>query len=673
MTAQALPFLRRRPASAAPAGWAWIGLALAAIAIFLVFRGQGTIPHERDTAVFQALNGARDEVAEIKQTVPAVAFVLDGARAATDALYEGIVGALLAAGWPAVIAIVTLIGYAAGGWKTAALALGGFSLLALLRLWEPSMLTLAVTLAAVLVAVALGVPLGILMAKSARFRGLVTPILDVMQIMPQFAYLIPFVVFFGIGAPAAVIVTVVYAIPATMRITALGIQGVPATSIEAARSLGSTATQVLLRVEVPLARRAIGLAINQTIMLALSMVVITVLIDGPGLGGNIIRAVQTLNVGALFDAGLAIVILAIVLDRVTEQASLRMDARERARAADEEQRSGRPRVSRRVVLAVLGAVCVVALGAGGVAPELAAEFPREWAVLSFRGPVNEIVDWIKTNLFFLTDTFKEGFTAVVIGPIEAVLRSSPFWLVIGVAAALGWLVSGPRAALIAGLSLLAVAGLQLWEHSMITLASVLVATALTLGIGAVLGIVAASSNRFSRVLRPLLDAAQTMPAFLYLLPALALFGPSRFTAIVAAVIFAIPPVVRLVEAGIRLVPPVIVEAGESAGATRLQLLRKIQLPVARPALLLATNQGIVMVLGMVVLGGLVGGGALGFDVVTGFAQRRDFGLGLAAGISIVLLGIALDRISQGAGRRRVVEQLGESAGRSAPVSAPQAT
>jgi glycine betaine/proline transport system permease protein len=141
----------------------------------------------------------------------------------------------------------------------------------------------------------------------------------------------------------------------------------------------------------------------------------------------------------------------------------------------------------------------------------------------------------------------------------------------------------------------------------------------------------------------------------YLLPALALFGVGRFTAIVAAVIFAVPPVVRLVEAGIRLVPAVIMEAGAASGATRLQLLRKIQLPVARPALLLATNQGIIMVLGVVVLGGLVGGGALGFDVVTGFAQRRDFGLGLAAGICMVLLGVALDRISQGAGRRRVIE------------------
>jgi glycine betaine/proline transport system permease protein len=153
-------------------------------------------------------------------------------------------------------------------------------------------------------------------------------------------------------------------------------------------------------------------------------------------------------------------------------------------------------------------------------------------------------------------------------------------------------------------------------------------------------------------MRPFLDAAQTMPAFVYLLPALALFSASRFTAIVAALIFAVPPVIRLVEDGIRNVPATVVEAATAAGSDRRQLIWKVQLPVARESLLLASNQGIVLVLSMVVVGGLVGAGALGFDVVAGFSQRSDFGKGLAAGIAIVLLGIMLDRITQGAGRRR---------------------
>ena len=147
-----------------------------------------------------------------------------------------------------------------------------------------------------------------------------------------------------------------------------------------------------------------------------------------------------------------------------------------------------------------------------------------------------------------------------------------------------------------------------------------------------------------------------MPAFVYLIPALALFSPTRFTAIVAAVIYAVPAVIRLVEIGIRTVPSAVREAGMAAGATKRQLLWKVELPMARPALLVAANQGIVLVLAMVVIGGLVGGGGLGFDVVAGFAKYADYGEGLAAGIACVFLGIALDRITQGAGRANRVQR-----------------
>jgi glycine betaine/proline transport system permease protein len=190
---------------------------------------------------------------------------------------------------------------------------------------------------------------------------------------------------------------------------------------------------------------------------------------------------------------------------------------------------------------------------------------------------------------------------------------------------------------------------------------VLVAIALTLGLGLVIGIAAARSNRFSRALRPILDGAQTMPAYVYLLPAVALFLPTRFTAIIAALIYAVPPVIRLVEIGLRTVPTAPREAAVSAGATRNQLLLKVELPLARPAVLVAANQGIIMVLAMVVVGGLVGGGGLGYDVVAGFARRDFFGEGLAAALAIVLLGLMLDRITQGAGygqRRDILNKTG---------------
>jgi glycine betaine/proline transport system permease protein len=411
--------------------------------------------------------------------------------------------------------------------------------------------------------------------------------------------------------------------------------------VEAAESLGATRSQTLRKVQLPLARRVIALGVNQTIMLALGMVVVTVLIGAPGLGVPIIRALESTNVGSAFDAGIAIVILAIIIDRITEHWSQSLDARRPVDPVADARR-------RRVVIAAV-AIGVIAVVLGLVAN--ATGFPGALAI-SFEDPVNAATDYIKQNLFGLTDWMKNSFSEAVLNPLQTVLTTSPWWLVVGVAFGYGWLISGVRAAVTAALCLLLVAGLGLWQHGMETLSSVVIATAATLLLGLWLGILSARNRRFSSGIRPVLDFAQTMPSFVYLLPAVALFGASRLTAIAAAIIYGIPPVVRLVEAGIHGVPTPIVEAAQSSGATRSQLLWKVQLPVARPALLLAANQGIVLVLAMVVVGGLVGAGALGYDVVAGFAQSEDFGKGLAAGICIVLLGIMLDRITQGAGTRR---------------------
>jgi glycine betaine/proline transport system permease protein len=173
-------------------------------------------------------------------------------------------------------------------------------------------------------------------------------------------------------------------------------------------------------------------------------------------------------------------------------------------------------------------------------------------------------------------------------------------------------------------------------------------------VGLLLGIASARNDRLAAGLRPVLDGAQVMPSFVYLVPAFVLFDPSRFTAIFAAMIFAVPVVIRLTEAGIRMVPESLVEVATASGATGWQVLVKVRLPSARPAILLAANQAVILVLSMVVVGGLVGGGALGYDVVAGFSQARLFGMGLAAGIVLVLLGIMLDRMTQGAAGRRPV-------------------
>ncbi len=611
------------------------GIAIA-VAIFVLAAGQWTLPHDEEHPVFDALNGVKSWVDANRNGIFVFGLVRDGVGALVG-IFDGLIALL---GWPGVLATTAALGAIFGGWRLAVAAMLGMAAIGVLGLWTSGMTTLAQMLAAVVIALLIGIPLGIVAGRSKRFAAFVTPILDAMQIMPTFAYLAPLTLLFSIGVPTATIATLIYAIPPAIRITALGIRTVPDASVEAARSLGSTRWQVLAKVQLPLARRTIGVGINQTIMMALSMVVITALIGTPGLGADVLRALQQVNVGLAFQAGLAIVILAIVLDRLTDRAGEWMDPRSR-RSAD----TGR---QRRLYLASAATVVAAALLARALPDP--AEFPSDLKV-SFVAPVNDITKWITTNVGEATAAIKDGFSLYALNPFESVLTSAPWWLVLAVVLAIAWSISGVRAAAIAGACLVLIILLGLWEHGMVTLASVLIATALTLILGGLLGILSARSDTFRTILRPFLDAAQTLPAFVYLIPAVALFSPTRFTAIVAALIYAIPPVIRLVDAGIRTVPPSVIEAATSAGTTSRQLLWKVQLPLARPALLVAANQGIVMVLAMVVVGALVGAGALGYDVIAGFAQGEDFGKGLAAGISIVLLGIMLDRITQGAGRR----------------------
>jgi glycine betaine/proline transport system permease protein len=191
----------------------------------------------------------------------------------------------------------------------------------------------------------------------------------------------------------------------------------------------------------------------------------------------------------------------------------------------------------------------------------------------------------------------------------------------------------------------------LWQDAMATLASTLVATAAVMVLGVVIGVWMGRSQRADRIIRPGLDAAQTMPAFVYLVPFLALFAASRFTAIVAAVVFAAPVAIKIVADGIRAVSPTTVEAATASGSSTWQTITKVQLPMSRQALVLATNQGLIYVLSMVVVGGLVGAGALGYDVVAGFSQGQLYGKGLAAGLAIVVLGVLLDRLTRAAAAR----------------------
>ena len=620
-----------------------LGLLLGGWAIlYLIFNGQLTLAHSDDAPLFQTLNGLRDWVDANRTSAPVFVYLLDPLRDGIGWLIDALTWVFSNVSWLGVTAIFGAMGLVFVGWRTAILVIGSFVAFGLLSLWDQAIQTLVLILVAVVLSLAIGIPLGIVAGRSNRFLKVITPILDVMQIMPTFAYLSPLTLIFLIGPPAATIATMIYALPPAIRITAMGIRGVSSETVEAADSLGSTGFQVLSKVQLPMARSTIGLAVNQTIMMALSMVVITALINAPGLGESIIQALTKLNLGQTFDAGLAIVLLAMVLDRLTASASKVSDKRHRGLDAVS--------MTRRRILIVGTWLTAGIVVIGAAILSIPQSFPADITV-DLASPINSFGDWIEKNLYVVTGGIKDVFSTWILDPLQTVLTNSPWPLIIVVAAGIAWIISGRRAAIASAIALLLVVALQLWEHSMETLALVILSVAVTMAIGITLGVMAARSNLFSAIIRPINDAAQTMPAFVYLLPAVALFGPTRFTGILAAVIYAVPAVVRLVEDGVRNVSPTVIEAATAAGSSRLQMIFKVQLPMARRSLLLATNQGVVLVLAMVVVAGLVGAGALGYDVVAGFAQFPAFGEGLAAAVSIVLLGVLLDRITQGAGAR----------------------
>ncbi len=580
--------------------------------------------------------------------------ISNNATAAVDAMES----LFLSMGWVGVTGVGTLVAWAAGGanlsrraLRTAATALGVFAVCGVLDMWEPTMETLALMSVCVFAAAVLGLLLGLAAGLSDRAERILRPVFDTMQVMPAFAYLIPFLLIFGIGVPSAAVATVIYAAPPMARLTSLGLRGAEPAAMEASASLGANAWQRLRTARLPLARKEMMLGLNQTIMMCLSMVVLAALIGSGGLGGEIYRALGSLAMGDALVAGIAVILLAILLDRTTAAAGERIAENAPPGKGWGDRLRGGPLWAALVLL-----TAVLALFGSRLWEQ---EWPTAWTV-EIADPLQAATEWFTAHagsgvpLIGGTLTWSDGFTNLVLNPLRTGMLATPWWAVLLLAAVLGWAVASWRAALSSTLALGLIGVMGLWNRSLDTLSQVLAGLAVTLLFGFLIGVLAARVDRVQRMLRPVLDTMQTMPQFVYLIPVLGLFGLSRTAGIAAGIIYALPPVVRITAQGVSKVDPAAVEAARSLGATGKQQLFGVQLPLARRALLVATNQGVVLVLSMVVIGGMVGGGALGIDVVTGLA-KGNLALGMSAGIAIVCLGVLLDRVTQptdGADRRR---------------------
>jgi len=548
--------------------------------------------------------------------------------------------------WAGTTALGTLVVLRFGGRRAALGVLGAFISFAALGLWEPSVRTFALTFASVGLSLAIGLPLGVLAGRSDGFQRFVTPVLDAMQIVPAFAYLMPIVILFSVGPGAAVATTLIYAIPPAIRITSLGIRGVPTNTVEAAEALGATRLQTLLKVQLPLARRMLLLSVNQTILFALSMVVIAGLIGGQGLGDVVTSGLYSDPALALV-AGFTIVIMAIALDRATEAMANRTDPTQRHLT------EGKQRTLHLYTLACAAAVGLAAglghaFGAGSVWSRVTA---RDWLLRQ----VQSVLDYVQdptTFVFHITSPIGNFLVQYGLSPLRNFFVETPWPAMVFGLAAIAFLISGLRPAVIT-LVMLGLIGLSNeWVNAMDTLSQVLVATVFTLLVGIPIGVWAAESARARKTMRPVLDVLQTLPQLVYIIPFIYLMPVSIVPGVLASVLYAAPVVIRLVEAGVREVSPHPVEAAGAFGATRAQILLKVKIPMARDAIMLGVNQGIIMVLAVVVIAGLVGSGALGYDVAQGL-QQSLFGQGVLASVAILALGIALDRVTQGRRRKRI--------------------
>ncbi|MBA9039115.1 glycine betaine/proline transport system permease protein [Bacillus aryabhattai] len=255
-----------------------------------------------------------------------VTFLNDNIKGFFDvisAIVDGIVSFIvLVLTFPPALILILIVGiiawFSSKKWSFTILSMIGLLFILNLGYWQETMDTLALVLTSVFISIIVGIPLGIWASQSEKTARIITPILDFMQTMPAFVYLIPALFFFGIGVVPGVISSVIFAMPPTIRLTNLGIREVPADLVEAANAYGSTTKQKLFKVQLPLATKTILAGINQSIMLSLSMVVIASLVGAPGLGAEVYRAVSRLEVGTGFEAGISIVILAIILDRITQ-------------------------------------------------------------------------------------------------------------------------------------------------------------------------------------------------------------------------------------------------------------------------------------------------------------------------------------------------------------------
>lgn len=546
--------------------------------------------------------------------------------------------------WTAIATSAACLGYWLGGWRLALLGGATFVWVAVMGQWKWTMETLSVIVVAVPLAVLLGLSLGVAAWKSRRVEAVLNPLLNIAQSLPHFAYMIPVVVFIGVGPKSGAIVTIIFAVPPMIRMTLLGLRKVAPEVVESGEMCGSTRWQLLRHVRIPTARTEILVGVNQVIMQSLAMVVLASFIGMPGLGQKLLQLLQSLKIGRSIEIGITIVLLAVMLDRFSKAWAMRQP---------QHFERGTLWVSRHKVFLVWLALTIGVVALAQVFP-LAAEIGRRQA-LTLSKEFDAVVGWALEFVDPVTLAIRAFLITQVLIPLRDAYLWLPFSAVLVLFAGIGWRVGGWRSALtcFGYVGLIALSGW--WDRSMITAYMVSFAVLLSALIGMPLGIWAARYESRAKRMLLVCDTMQTFPSFIYLIPVIMLFGVNDVAAIAAVIVFGTVPMTRYTIEGLRGVPENLLEAADMSGSTERQKLWRVSLPMAVPTIMVGLNQTVMFSLFMVIIAAFIGTQDLGQEMQRALSST-DVGKGLVLGLCVAFMGLMVDHLigKWGAERSRLL-------------------
>ena len=542
--------------------------------------------------------------------------------------------------WTIVTAGAFILGYKLNGKGLAIFSAITMIYISVFGQWKPSMETLSFVLVAAPISFLLGLALGIWAYRSKRVESALNPILNVMQTMPHYSYLVPIMVIFGVGDHAGAIATIIFATPPMVRLTLLGLRKVSPDVVHAGKMSGCNDFQLLFKVLIPTARRDILIGVNQVIMQCLAMAVIASFIGAKGLGWNLLLALNQLRIGLALEAGICITLIAVLLDKMSLAWAHKQTDYFANLSFFERHRYG---------IFFVGAVIV-----GLIFASVGSFYFKEGFNYLYEVPHNKGisaepfwnagVDWIWDTFFYQLKVFNTWLIQDVLQPMRAAFLRMPvvatFVLVMGT----GYIVGGIRSAIVVGGFTLFIALSPWWDRALVTAYMATFGVIASGIIGIIFGSLAAQNNTSTKIVLGICDTLQTFPSFVYLIPVMMLFGVTDTSVLIAVIVYATIPATRYTIEGLRSVPPALHDAASMSGVTPMQRLLKIEFPLAFPHIMLGINQTVVFALFMVIIGAFIGTEDLGQYILKALSDLKGGGKGLILGLCVAFIGLAVDNL-----------------------------